>query len=247
MKKITLNGKRYIGLGDFWHLRHNCVRDIYDSYEQDEDGKYHFSEFDMGQLAAYTHIMSAIMDDEIHSAESPDEIRAMHKDIQDEWLDGKYCIVTNDAETGERVYFRKMCGEDGDTPAFTTKKRNAMEFDSMFHASWMVDIIKRRVGDESGLDNLTYMPLKFEYMPPEELKSRLLNAIFGDDESGDESAAKLEEAEAVIEKGRKALDRAEALVKQIKDDAEPCEYHGDGTRAEDEDWADGIGQTFSPD
>ena len=30
MEKITLNGKRYIALGDFDHLRHNLSKDIYD-------------------------------------------------------------------------------------------------------------------------------------------------------------------------------------------------------------------------
>ena len=39
MEKITLNGKLYIGLGDFDNLRRNLIRDIYDRYERDENGE----------------------------------------------------------------------------------------------------------------------------------------------------------------------------------------------------------------
>lgn len=195
MKKTMLNGKRYIALGDFDALRHNLVRDIYDKYERDENGQYHLSDLDAGQIHAYSHIMTAIMDEEIHAAESPDEIRAMHDVIRREYLRDKYVIVGRDDE-GD-VYFRKMCccGEDGEeVPAFTGVKRLAKTFDDHYIATLWAKGLSDRTGHE-----LKVKPLDIVMMSAEEAQ-RLLDAIF--DGAGED----------------------------------PGEYHGDGTKAEDEDW-----------
>ena len=196
MNKITLNGKHYIALGDFDALRRNLVNDIYERYEKDEDGKIHLSDVDIGRVDAYTHIMTEIMLDEIHAAESPDEIRKMHADLRHEWLDGKYVIVGED--DGTKVYYRKRCacGENGEEqPVFTSVKRYAKAFDDHFIATNHAISLSEETGTE-----LEVVPLSFVMMSDAEAK-KLLDAIFRDDDEE--------------------------------------EYHGDGTRAEDEDWDDG--------
>lgn len=180
MKKTTINGKQYIALGEFDHLRRNLVRDIYDRYEKDENGQIHLSEVDMGRVDAYTHIMTAICEEEISAADSPYDIKKRHERLRYEWMEDKFLIVGKDAETGGTIYFRKMCGEDGDTPTFTKMKRKAMEYDNHYHATNFLPYLKNRIPDGSILD-LRVMPLYMAYMTEQEAK-KLLDAIFRDDE-----------------------------------------------------------------
>ena len=59
MEKITLNRRRYIGLAEFNHLRKNLIKDVYDRYERDENGKIPLSERDAGYIDALSHIMTS--------------------------------------------------------------------------------------------------------------------------------------------------------------------------------------------
>ena len=179
MKKTIINGKQYIALGEFDHLRRNLVRDIYDRYKKDENGQIHLSEVDMGRVDAYTHIMTAICEEEIQAADSPEDIKKRHEKLRKEWMEDKFLIVGKDAENGDTIYFRKMCGEDGDTPTFTTIKRKAMEYDNHYHATNFLEYLKNRIPDGSIL-NLCVMPLYLAYMTEQEAK-KLLDAIFRDE------------------------------------------------------------------
>ena len=181
MKKTTINGKWYIALGEFDHLRRNLVRDIYDQYEKDENGKIHLSDVDVGRIDAYTHIMTAIMEEEVAAADRPEDIKKRHERLRHEWMEDKYLIVGKDTETGGNLYFRKMCGPDGDTPTFTTMKRKALEYDNHYHATNFLTYLKNRLDGESGVADLKVMPLYLAYMTEAEAK-KLLSAIFRDDE-----------------------------------------------------------------
>ena len=192
MEKITLNGKRYIALGDFDHLRHNLCKDIYDSYRPAGDGKIHLTGTDMARIDAYHRIMSEIMYEEIHSAESPDDIREMHDKLRKEWMRDKYVIVGND--NGENVFFRKecACGESGkETPVFTSKIRLAKAYGDYYTALCVSQYIQQDYDIETKVE-----PLYLHAMTRDDAK-KMLAAIFKSDEP---------------------------------------EYHGDGTKAEDEDW-----------
>lgn len=195
MEKITLNGKRYIALGEFDHLRTNLVRDIYDRYERDENGQIHLSDADSGRVDAYTHIMTEIMSDELKAAheENPEDLRAANQKVRDdiraEFLDGRYMIVGGDDE-GE-VYFRKMCpyvpkdDEDSgdDTPVFTSIKRLGKTWTDHYRATNYCKFLIT----ETGIENLRVVPCWQVYMTDEQRK-RLLEAIFRDtgDEDGDD-------------------------------------------------------------
>ena len=181
IKKTIINGKQYIALGEFDHLRRNLVRDIYDGYEKDENGQMHLTEFDQGQISAYAHIMTAIDEDEIRAADRPEDIKRRHERLRSEWMDGKYLITAKDAETGDTIYFRKMCGEDGDTPTFTTQKRKALEYDDHYHATNFRAYLNNRLDAESGIADLRVMPLYMAYMTEAEAK-KLLDALFREDE-----------------------------------------------------------------
>ena len=192
MDKITLNGKRYIALGDLDHLRHNLSKNIYESYERGEDGKIHLSDTDMAKIDAYNRMMSEVMAEEIAAAESPDDIRKMHESIRKEWMHDKFVIVGND--NGENVFFRKMCavGEDGaERPAFCSKIRLAKTYSDHYDATIYAQYLMQNWDIETMVE-----PLYLFAMTNADAK-KLLDAIFKKDEP---------------------------------------EYHGDGTKAEDEDW-----------
>ena len=187
MDMITINGKHYIGLGDFDHLRRNLVLDIYERYEKDENGQIHLSPEDLGRIDAYSHIMVEIMSDETRviqrSAENAEDMRsqydAMYRNIREEWMDGKFCIVCHDPDTGEVMYFRKLCEhvEEGkDTPVFTSMRRKAMDFNDHYQATNMLAYLK----NETKIEDLRVMPLYIVYMSESETK-KLLDAILRDD------------------------------------------------------------------
>ena len=181
MDIITLNGKRYMALGEFNHIRRNLAKDIYARYEKDENGQYHLSDVDIGRIIAYTHIMSVILEDEIRDAESPDEIRAIREGLENEFLMHNYIIIANDKETGKTVFFRKFCqyAEDGkDTPVFTSIPRLAKTWSDYYCATVVAEGMQRRTGDNS----IKAAPAWVHLMPPGEAEKRLLNAIFGDKE-----------------------------------------------------------------
>ena len=184
MKKTVINGKQYIALGEFDHLRRNLVRDIYDQYEKDENGQIHLSEFDMGEVSAYAHIMTAIMEEEIHAADSPQDIKKRHEQLRSEWMEGKFVICAKDTETGDEIYFRKLCGPNDDTPTFTPKKRQAMEYDDYYQATNYAAYLRNRL-EGSGIRSSEVKPLYLVYMTDAEAK-KLLDAIFRDDEQDGE-------------------------------------------------------------
>lgn len=179
MEKIELNGVRYIALGEFNHLRRNMVRDIYDRYRKAGDGKIHMSEYDQGYTAALHHIMTEIMYDEIHDAESPEEIKAMHRGVDSEFARHNFMIVAKDADSGEEVFFRKYCEHihDGEeTPVFTNKVRLARTWSDHYYAATVAESLRRETGDES----IRVVPAWTRLMPAGAEK-RLLEAIFGKD------------------------------------------------------------------
>lgn len=187
MKKTIIDGKQYIALGDFDHLRRNLVRDIYDRYEKDENGQIHLSPEDMGRVDAYTHIMTAIMEEEIQAADRPEDIKKRHEQLRQEWMSGKYLICAQDTETGNEIYFRKLCGDDGETPTFTTMKRKAMEYDDYYHATNFLEWLKNKLDRENGIDGLTIKPLYQVYMTEAEAK-KLLDALFRKDDDEDDGS-----------------------------------------------------------
>lgn len=217
MEKITINGKRYIGLGDLEHLRHCLVRDIWENNDKEE-----LSDYDRGEIAAYSHIMTKIMEDELEECESPDDVKQLRESIRKEWMEGKFVIDAIDAETNERVFFRNFCGEDCETPAFSTKLRFAREFGNQFHAEWILGLIKKRTSEESGLKWLTVHPMRFFFEKPGEREKRLLNAIFGEDET-DAKAEAREKLHMVTRENLDAMERALAVYDQWQDEPEQNE------------------------
>ena len=189
MEKITLNNKRYIGLAEFNHLRKNLIKDVYDRYERDENGKIPLSERDAGYIDALSHIMTEIMYEEVRDAESPEEIKAMHRKLDLEYALHNYIIIAKDPDTGEELYFRKFCehvNEGEETPVFTGIKRLAKAY-SDYHAA---TIVAGRLRRETGDDTIQIIEAWRRLLPPGEAEKRLLEAIFdGDDEEKSEQKA----------------------------------------------------------
>lgn len=192
MEFLTVNGKRYIALGDFDHLRRGLIKDIRDKYTKGEDGQIHMTPEDVGSICAYSHIMVEMLKDDMHEicgrATSPEELRngydELYDSIRDEWMRGKYCIVAKDGETGERLYFRKWCDqadpEKDETPVFSTLKRDAMTWNDHYYATLTLERLRR----ECAFDDLRIVPLYMIYAS-KQAHERLLNAIFGDEDKND--------------------------------------------------------------
>lgn len=187
MEKLRINDQRYISLAEFNHIRRNLVKDILERYDKDENGKRHLSEFDQGQAAALSHIMTVVMDEEVHDAESPDEIRDMHRKLDMEYALHRYIIVGKDSETGERVFFRKYCEhveEDELTPVFTSLPRLAKAWTNYYWATVACEVLRRSTEDET----LRIEPAWIYLLPPGEAEKRLLNAIFGEETVDEKNA-----------------------------------------------------------
>lgn len=170
----NFDGKRYIALGDLWKLAHDCARKAREGKEpgymcEDESQRID-SEF------AYLHIISEIMDDEIHNAKCQDDIRKMHRDIRKEYYAGRYAI-RGKGEGGKPVYFRKYCDqvEEGkETPVFSELRRDAALFDDHACACAVRDSIAK----EYSMDDLDVIE---GFMLDDELCKCLLDAIFAED------------------------------------------------------------------
>ena len=185
MEKITLNGQRYISLAEFNHERRNLVKDVYDRCEHDDEGKIILSERDSGYIQALYDIMNVVMYEEIHDAETPDEIRAMHRKLDSEYALHRYIIVGKDEEDGMEVYFRKYCDcvEDGElTPVFTTMKRLAKAWTDYHEALVICNGLLDTTGDET----LEVVAAWTRLLPAGTAEKRLLNAIFGEDKEKDD-------------------------------------------------------------
>lgn len=191
MEKITLNGKRYIALGDLERLRHNHIRDIIDKYEKDENGTIHMTEFDRGAFNALAHLMVCILEEEYHE-NAPDKAKCdkMIDDLRKEQFTQRWCIAGRDPDTHEQLYFRKWCpyvpkdenDDDGeDTPVMSTLKRDGKLYGDYYKAVVDLEILKRKFGNM----NLRIWPGTYLSGDAER---RLLEAIFGKDEEEPEGS-----------------------------------------------------------
>lgn len=164
LKLIELEHEHYLKLCDVERLLHDMRRDILDNseYEQNEDGsrKYHLTETENARLNDLYFVSSCIKRSLTVTCETPDEIRALHERIRNEYYHGKYYLSeTEKDESGKPkaiYYFRKYCigamaarmegegkskeeieeavqEEQGD-PVFTTESKYAMLFESLEEA-----------------------------------------------------------------------------------------------------------------
>lgn len=201
MDKITINGKRYISLGDFYWLRHNMILDIYDQYEKDENGEYHLSAEDETRIRAYVQIMYEILSPELDRYAGEEAQKTYYqkalRELRREWLNGNYIIEGKD--DGKAIYYRKMCpyapkpedsasetehDYDEGTPVFTSIRRLAEGWSDHYRASCFCDYLKSR----TGMDSLKVVPAWMAFSDGAAEK-RLLKAIFGDDYQQDGSGA----------------------------------------------------------
>lgn len=190
----TFDGKQYVALGDLNHLRRNLIQDIRDKYERGEDGQIHMEPEDVGQIGAYSHLMVEILKEQLDVArEEATDSESLRKNydrvydrIKREWEEDKYAIVATDKTQGEpkTIYFARMDeGDDGEsTPVFTDERRKAEVFDDHYIAQCRLDWLKEHTkGMVGAIDGLHIEGLWLVYMS-DDAQTRLLRAIFGEDE-----------------------------------------------------------------
>ena len=195
MDKVTINGIRYIALGDLEHVCSNLIQDIYDRYEPDERGRRNLSTKDIGMVTACSRVFETIMEDELRTADenadTAEEQRRNEQKVYDrvrgEWECRNYLIKGMDGN--EAVYFRKMCpyapkadeqtdDDDDSTPVFASKLRLAKTWHDHYDATAFCEYLKRR----TGLEDLKVIPVWQAAARGSKAFERLCKAIFGEDE-----------------------------------------------------------------
>ena len=119
MRIYEAEHKQYVSLGDLDHLLKCMRREIYDKYDRDEDGKFYQKDGTFGlthddaiETAVMAHVLTKVIENKIHACETPDEIRELHKRIEDEFYMDKYVLTMvseNDEGRKELYFFRKFC------------------------------------------------------------------------------------------------------------------------------------------
>lgn len=176
MEKITIDGIRYVRLGDLMRTRKNFVRDIYDRYEKDENGQYHLSDADMGAVGALAHLMTNVIQEELHEAGTDREKRdKVYAGIEAEAFKRRWCVVAKDRD-GQEAYFRFWCDQaeegEGETPVFTNMARLGAMWSDHYKAEGVAERIRR----ETALKDVRVLPAGYL---SGEAERRLIQAIFG--------------------------------------------------------------------
>lgn len=187
MEKITLNGIRYVALGELERLRRNIILDIYEKYEKDENGQYHLADTDIGAVNALSHLMVQVLQEEYDEcAPDRDKCNEMIAGVREEAFKHRWCIAAKDGN--RTVYFRKWCdkfgrqdgkGEGEITPVFTDMRRLAKVWSDHYLATVTLESLKR----ETKVDGLKILPAAYL---SGEAQRRLIDAIFGTHEKPDE-------------------------------------------------------------
>lgn len=188
MKIYEAEHKQYILLGDLDHLLRCMRRKIYDKYDRYEDGKFYQPDGTFGlttedavETCALVHVMSGILENKIHACETPDEIRELHKRIEDEFYMDKYVLtMVQEGDDGKKglYYFRKYCigamearlKEEGKTdeeiaketedacgdPVFSPRLIDAMFFEDHESADSSATFIRHNYGLDVKIDPAWY-------------------------------------------------------------------------------------------
>ena len=188
MKIYEAEHKQYILLGDLDHMLRCMRRKIYDGYDRDEEGKFYQKDGTFGltaedaiEVGTLSHIMTGVLENKIHACETADEIRAIHKRVEDEFYMDKYVLtVVEEDKYGNKkqYYFRKYCidamkarlKEDGRTeeeieketedacgnPVFSPRLIDAMFFEDHESADSSAVFIRHNYGLDVKIDPAWY-------------------------------------------------------------------------------------------
>lgn len=188
MKIYEAENKQYILLGDLDHLLRCERRKIYDKYIRDDEGKFYQEDGTFGltkedaiEIGTLAHVMSGVLLNKIHACETPDEIRGLHKRIEDEFYMDKYVLTMiqeNEDGKNELYYFRKYClgvmearlKEEGKTeeeiaketedacgdPVFSPRLIDAMFFEDHESADSSATFIRHNYGFDVKIDPAWY-------------------------------------------------------------------------------------------
>jgi hypothetical protein len=188
MKIYEAENKQYISLGDLDHMLRCMRRKIYDKYVRDDEGKFYQEDGTFGlthddsiEVSMLAHVMSGVLENKIHACETPDEIRELHKRIEDEFYMDKYVLtMTQENEDGKKelYFFRNFClgamearlKEDGKTdeeiaketedacgdPVFSPRRIDAMFFEDHESADSSATFIRHNYNCDVRIDPAWY-------------------------------------------------------------------------------------------
>lgn len=188
MDKLTVNGKRYIGLGDLDEVCRRLRQELIQRTTDDEGNRRELTDEEKAFKYGINQVMMRVMEDELEDCETEDEARKVWQSLRDEWMLDRWCLTCRD-DTGERLFFRKYCYhvtpegeavEDGDeldegTPVFTNRLWLMMTFTDYHKAASTCKVLAKR----TGIEDLEVDPVFF-YFAEGSAKERLLKAIFGE-------------------------------------------------------------------
>ena len=175
MRIHKYDGKRYVELGELYHLFKQC---IVKANEGTDCGWICSDNKDIraAQAATVAHMFTEITADDIEMLDTPEKIHEYHQKIKMEFLIERYVIATTDNE-GKELYLQDFCdkvvkGEE--TPVFTSDWRFTWFFDDFAEAYEVAKDTKEAVDGQLKV----YIAPALRVFGGDSTKSKLLNALF---------------------------------------------------------------------
>lgn len=175
MRIHKYDGKRYVELGELYHLFKQCL------VKADEgtapgwmcgDNK----DIRAAQKVTVSHMFNEIVAEDIETLDTPEKIQKYHRNIKLEFLDNRYVIATTDNE-GKELYLQDFCDkvvEGEETPVFTSDWRFTWFFDDFADAYEVAKDTKEAVDGQLKV----YIAPALRVFGGDSTESKLLYAIF---------------------------------------------------------------------
>lgn len=168
---ISLNDIQYVRLGDVVKTLRYLTTKSHENDDKETHDAYAKALLDVANTLLETELT-------VEEVNTPEKQKKFMIELSCEYYLNRYLVSMKDANTGERIYFRKFCGEDGDTPAFTNDTFLAKTFTDHYLATSLVDHLAQ-------FYNLKCRVTRAALADPIGSKAaeRLYKAIFGEDEN----------------------------------------------------------------
>ena len=175
MRIHKYDGKRYVELGELYHLFKQCL------VKANEGTAYGWicgdnNEIRAAHTTAVSRMFNEIVAEDIGTLDTPEKIQEYYQKIKMEFLIERYVVATTDNE-GKELYLQDFCDkavEGKETPVFTSDWRFTWFFDNFADAYWFAKDTKEAVDGQLRV----YIAPAMRVFGGNSTKSKLLNALF---------------------------------------------------------------------
>lgn len=175
MRIHKYDGKRYVELGELYHLFKQCL------IKADEGTAPGWmcgdnNEIRAAQTTTVSRMFNEIIADDLETLDTPEKIQKYQQKIKLEFLENRYVIATTDNE-GKELYLQDFCDkvvEGEETPVFTSDWRFTWFFDDFADAYEVAKDTKEAVDGQLKV----YIASAQRVFGGDSTEGKLLNAIF---------------------------------------------------------------------